>query len=267
LVLMVKVHYKLPYRMLEGFTRYLFEQIHKIKMPTYSLTCKRAKTLGAYLPKLSERRPNTVLVDSSGVKVLGEGEWKVKMHGPGRSRKWIKIHVAVDEKTQEIVGEVTKDSSVGDSAVFDTLFEQVPRTTKKIIADGAYDTQDIRRAIRQRGAFALIPPPKNGVCHGKDRDRDDAIRAITAFGGDKDAKSIWGKLSGYSRRALVETTFSRLKKMFGERMFSRCIERQKVENRIKCLLLNKMLPRSRRGYKEPRLKVGIGTLQRCPSLT
>ena len=110
-----------------------------------------------------------------------------------------------------------------------------------MIGDGAYDDGDIRDLIRKQGGRCLIPPPSNAVCHGTDLERDEAIQVIQAFGGDKVAKSIWGKLSGYSRRALVETTFSRYKKMFGERTFSRTQERMILENRLKCVLLNKMI--------------------------
>jgi hypothetical protein len=238
MLLMIKIHFKLPYRMLEGFTKYI---LNGIKLPTYSLTCKRATKLHLNLPELSSKRPHTILVDSSGIKVLGEGEWKVKVHGKGRPRKWIKLHLAIDAKTQEIVAELTTDSSVGDPTAFPNLFTQITRQVKEVVADGAYDSSDIRDLIKRQGGKALIPPPKNGVCSGIDVDRDQAVLDIRALGGDKIARSIWGKLTGYSRRVLVETTFSRYKKMFGEKAFSRTHERQVVENRLKCLLMNKMI--------------------------
>ena len=238
MLLMVKIHFKLPYRMLEGFTKYILQGI---KLPTYSLICKRAIKLHLDLPKLSSQRPHTILIDSSGIKVLGEGEWKVKVHGKGRPRKWIKLHLAIDAKTQEIVAELTTDSSVGDPTAFPVLFTQINRRVKEVIADGAYDSGDIRDLIKKQGGKAFIPPPKNGICNGIDTDRDQAVVDIRALGGDKIARSIWGKLTGYSRRALVETTFSRYKKMFGEKAFSRTYRRQVVENRLKCLLMNKMI--------------------------
>lgn len=241
LLLMIKIHYKMPYRMLEGFTRFFFEQFKKIKVPTYSLTCKRAKGLSKQLPPLSACRPKTIIVDATGIKVLGEGEWKVKVHGEGRPRKWIKLHVAIDERTQEIVGELSTEATVDDGKAFPKVLKQVRGHPKLVIGDGAYDDRDVRNLIREQGGKGLIPPPSNAVCHGTDLERDDAIKVTRAFGGDKVAKSIWGKLSGYSRRALVETTFSRYKKMFGERAFSRTQERIILENRIKCVLLNKMI--------------------------
>ncbi len=241
MLLMIKIHYKMPYRMLEGFARFFFEQFKKMKVPTYSLMYKRAKGLSIKLPKLSSCRPKTIIIDATGIKIQREGEWKVKIHGKGRPRKWVKLHVAIDERTQEIVGEISTDATVDDGKAFPKVVQQVRGRPKLVIGDGAYDDRDIRELIRKKGGKSLIPPPSNAVCHGTDLDRDEAIKVIRAFGGGKIAKSIWGKLSGYSRRALVETTFSRYKKMFGERAFSRTQERIVLENRLKCILLNKMI--------------------------
>jgi len=242
ILLMIKIHYKLPYRMLEGFARFFFERfLPSTKVPSYSLICKRVKELELNLPKLSSRRPSVILVDATGIKVYGEGEWKVKMHGKGRPRKWIKLHIAIDEKTQEIVSEVTTPSSVGDPKAFPLLFEKTPHSVKTVKGDGAYDGKHVREAIRKRKAYALIPPPKTAVCKGGDLNRDQAVMDIRNLGGDLTARSIWGKLTGYSRRALVETAFSRYKKMFGDRAFSKTPERLIVENRLKCILLNKMI--------------------------
>lgn len=238
MLLMIKIHFKLPYRMLEGFTKSI---LSRIKLPTYSLICKRALKLHLNLPKLSSTRPPIIVVDSSGIKVVGEGEWKVKVHGKGRARKWIKLHLAIDAKTQEIVAELSTDSGTGDPTAFPILCAQINHRVKEVMGDGAYDSGDIRDLIQQKGGKALIPPPKNGVCNGVDAERDQAVLDIRALGGDKIGRSIWGKLTGYSRRALIETTFSRYKKMFGEKMFSRSHERQIVENRLKCLLMNKMI--------------------------
>ena len=242
LLLMIKIHYRLTYRSLEGFTKSIFALMRSsLMMPTYSLTCKRAKALHAHLPKLSSRRPSPIIVDATGIKVLGEGEWKVKIHGKGRPRKWIKLHIAIDANTQEIVAEVSTESSATDGSTFPVVFGQIQHRVRTVIGDGAYDGREIRQTVRDRGGRSLVPPPKHTVCWGDDPDRDRAVRDIRALGGDLVAKSIWGKFTGYSRRALVETTFSRYKKLSEERAFSRTYERQMVENRLKCVLLNKMI--------------------------
>jgi IS5 family transposase len=239
-LLMAKIHYHLPYRALEGFMNFLcsLKQLFS-KTPTYSLICKRAAHLKQSLPKLSSRRPSTILLDASGIKIHGEGEWKVKVHGPGRPRKWVKIHIAVDARSQEIVAVATTENNIHDSKMTKALLDEVPGAVRIVIADGGYDGSNSREAIRQKKARALIPPPKNARYRGLGDERDQDLLLIRGLGGDKKAKSIWAKLTGYSRRALVESTFSRFKGLFGERYFSKTSKRQEVETLLRCLLLNK----------------------------
>ena len=168
-LMMIKIHFNLPYRMLEGFAK---ETLHLVKIPTYSLICKRAAHL--QIPHLSSNRPHTVIIDATGIKVLGEGEWKIKMHGVGRPRKWIKLHVAIDANTQEIVAACTTKSYVSDPKVAPTLLKQVKTKLKKVIGDGAYDTNNVRNFVRKRGGKSLFPPRKNAVCNGIDEDREQA---------------------------------------------------------------------------------------------
>lgn len=241
MLMMVKIHFRLAYRALEGFMKYLSSMNQwNCTIPSYSLICKRAASISHSLPRLSERRPSVILLDASGVKTMGEGEWTIKVHGRKRRRQWVKIHIAVDAKTQEIVAESTTPSSVKDSKVVKTLLKDIQGSLSAVIADGAYDDRESRDLVRKRGAKALIPPPRNARLRFWDKDRDDAIRIIHGLGGDKEAKSLWGKLTGYSRRALVETFFSRMKRLYGERLFSKIPNKQSVENRLRCIILNKM---------------------------
>lgn len=209
-----------------------------LKVPHYTLVSKRAGSIP--IPELSHSGSHTILLDSSGLKVLGEGEWKRKIHGRGRPRKWVKVHLAVDPATQEIVGGVVTDAYVADSTGAGILLPKM-RGIKEVIADGAYDRKSCRAAIQHQGARALIPPPCNGKIRGKDRSRDDAIRAIRGLGNDPQARRLWGRLTGYSQRALVETAFSRMKGLFGERLSSKKIDNQRLEVGMRCALLNKMI--------------------------
>lgn len=241
LLMLVKIHYRLPYRMLEGFAKSILVYWYKeLKLPTYSLICKRARSLKDSLPKLSLRRPQTILLDASGLKVIGEGEWKVKIHGRGRPRKWIKIHLAVDPKTQEIVAHTLTISQCSDGAMGEDLLKQSGKAVKTVVADGAYDREEVRRMIRERGCHPLIPPPKNARFKHDGEERDEALKVIKGFGGDKQARSLWGKLTGYSQRSLIETSFSRFKRCYGDRLFSQVFDRQFVESYLKCYLLNRM---------------------------
>lgn len=134
----------------------------------------------------------------------------------------------------------TTESRTKDGKMTRSLLNEVHGSPKWVLADGAYDDRESRKEVKRRKAKALIPPPKNARLHGTDEDRDDAIRIIRGLGGEKEAKSLWGKLTGYSTRSLVETAFSRMKRLFGERLFSKISEKQEIENMLRCLILNKM---------------------------
>ena len=107
LLVVVKIRFNLGYRTLEGFAKSVFQEINRwFEIPTYSTICKRAKALPTELKVALSRKPRIISLDASGVKVYGEGEWKRKIHGVGRPRKWLKPHVAIDEDTQDILCEV-----------------------------------------------------------------------------------------------------------------------------------------------------------------
>ena len=134
-LLLLKIYYRLPYRGLEGFSKWVFSKLdHKIKTPTYSLICKRMLSIKEELPKLS--RPQVIILDAFGMKVLGEGEWKVKIHGKSRRRQWIKLHIAIDERTQKIVGQVSSEAYASDSKLAKPLIEQVKGPIKKVLVTG-----------------------------------------------------------------------------------------------------------------------------------
>lgn len=239
MLLMLKINFRTSYRALEGFAKSIFKAFKiPFQLPTYSLICKRAAKLKTSLPKLSNTKPKVILLDSSGMKVYGEGEWKVKIHGKSCPGKWLKIHVAMDAETQEIVAETVTESNVHDATVVEHLLSKIPDSVEKIAADGAYD--HARNIIKRKGASQLIPPPRNARYKGDGSERDRAILDIHLLGNDDIARSIWAKYSGYNYRVLVETGFSRSKRLFGERFFSKTAERQRLENTLRCKILNKM---------------------------
>jgi hypothetical protein len=181
-----------------------------------------------------------VAIDSSVVKISGEGEWKVKMHGPSKRRRWLNVHICIDPKSGDILAEKTTLHTVHDTEVVDDLLCHIPKSVKTVLGDGIYDGTKCRKKIEKYGARALVPPPKNARLSYKDPDRDDAIKLIKSFGADAHARSLWGKLTGYSQRSLVKTAFLRMKIIFSPRLFSKCMDRQIVGNHYRCLILNKM---------------------------
>lgn len=183
-----------------------------------------------------------IAVDSSGLKVAGEGEWKVKIHGADNRRNWIKIHIGVDTRTQELVAAIITDEKTADSTVLPRIIESAPKSVTRVVADGAYDSSKCREFLHNRGIQDCIPPRKNAKVKGtaETKERDFAIEIGALVGGDKEGINLWKSISGYHTRSLVETAFSRLKRMFGDKVKSKKFENISSETIFRCYVLNRM---------------------------
>lgn len=247
IALSVRAVYNLPLRALEGFMRSVFLILSlALRVPSYSQICRRAKALGKQLNKLklSTRRPSAIIFDSTGLKVFGEGEWKVRSHGVSKRRTWRKLHIAMDPVSGEITMADLTDNSAGDAQVAEEMLPAAHGNVKEVYGDGAYDSLTFREKIADKKAVPKIPPQRNAV-RGKPvgaaiKSRNDAISEIAGLGGDDDARKLWKKLIGYHTRSLVETTMFRLKTIFSPTLRSRCLENQFTEAIVRCLTLNKM---------------------------
>ena len=162
------------------------------------------------------------------------------MHGKTKRRKWIKLHIGLDEKTQEVVSLAVTSGNVADCKAGKEIISNLPKSMKLVKADTGYDTSNIRNLIKDRGGTCLIPPRKNAVKKRKDKERDNALCEMRGFGRDCIGRSFWGKITGSSYRALVESCLFRLKRLFSSSFFSTGITRQRVEGTLKCYMLNKM---------------------------
>jgi hypothetical protein len=213
-----------------------------LPVPSYVRICCRAKSIK--FPKLSKKRPQDIVFDSTGLKVYGEGEWKVKVHGKSKRRTWRKFHIAVDPESHELSVTELTTNGVADCEVMPKMMKKSPRSVKKAYADGAYDKEECRQAVKERGAMAIIPPSRNAVLHETDDpaivERNNFILEITGLGGDENARKLWKKLRGYHRRSIVETAMFRFKRFFGGSLQSRIIENQISETKVKSLVMNKL---------------------------
>jgi hypothetical protein len=115
------------------------------------------------LPVLDATQARHVVVDATGIKVYGEGEWKVRQHGVGKRRTWLKLHLAVDEATGDILAAVVSTNNVADSQVLPDLLGQIEAEMEQVSAEVTYDTKGSYDTITQRGARPVIPPRKNAV--------------------------------------------------------------------------------------------------------
>ena len=144
-------------------------------VPNLSTLSRRQKTLAVNIPYRGSKGPLHLLVDSTGIKVEGEGEWHARKHGGPKRREWRKTHLGIDEETLEIRAvesslakatgprEPADGSHIGDAPVLPDLLSQIPPGEEigSVTADGAYDTRKCHDAIAERGAYAIIPPRKN----------------------------------------------------------------------------------------------------------
>ena len=237
--LTLRLLFQLPLRGAQGFLQGLIKLAGLgIKSPDYSLVSKRASSLKLSLKKFSNKEPLHVVVDSTGLKIFGEGEWKTRCHGKSKRRSWRKVHLAVDSDTHTIVGYKLTEHTTHDCEVIDDILPNNP--LKEVCADGAYDNQKSYDAIEKRGAIPLIPP-RSGACLNKNPPsmgmvmRNQNVEASWAIGRDN-----WKKGSNYHQRSLAETAMFRLKKILGTTVSARKIENQDIETLIKVNILNKM---------------------------
>lgn len=241
----LKVVYNLPYRQLVGFMFSIFMLMKiALKVPHFTTVAARAKLLGKHFKKLSKSSPKDLVLDSTGFKIYGEGEWKVRQHGKQKRRRWKKFHIGICPQTHEIIVAEATELETADCEIGPKLIEKAPKSVKRVIGDGAYDTWDCYQTAYETGK-KLIVPPREGAVFNKEaepwhKDRNDAICQIIGLGNDEQAIMLWKKLVKYHERSLVETTFSRYKGAFGSELFSKSIENQEVELKLKAYVLNEM---------------------------
>ncbi len=241
-MLTLRAVYHLPLRQTEGLLCSVVGLMQlDIEIPDYTTLCRRGKRLGVSLKPSASDQARHIVIDSTGVKVYGEGEWKVRQHGASTRRTWRKVHLGVDVDTQEIVAVEVTSNDVGDCEVLPTLLEQVEGEIAAVGADGAYDTAEDYAAIEKRGARSVIPPRRgakiwrHGNRKGSPHPRDENLRQIRRHGRKK-----WKRQSGYHQRSLAETAMYRFKTIFSDKLSSRLFESQCTEVFIKCRALNIM---------------------------
>lgn len=229
--------YHLPLRQTQGLVCSILRLLSiELAAPHYSVLSRRARTLEVELGPHPHKIKHLVF-DSSGLKVFGEGEWKVRIHKADKRRTWRKLHISIDADTQQITSLLVTGPKVVDPRVMPKLLDEVEADVDRVYADGAYDSRECYRAIYKKGARPIIPP-REGSTTWKDgylEDRNSNVRGVKKLG-----QKEWKKDVGYHRRSLVETAFFRLKWIFSERLRSRREDTQATEAMVRCATLNRM---------------------------
>ena len=238
--LTLRALFGLPLRQVSGLVASLMELAGlDWPVPDYSTLCRRQKGLVVVISHRPGAGALHLLIDSTGIKAEGDGEWCAKKHGPSKPRQWRKVHLGIDAETLEIRAIEITGAGVGDAPMLPELLEQIAtdQPIAKVSADGAYDTRACHAAIAGRGAIAVIPTRRNGRPWKEDTPgadaRNDILRSTTRLG-----RKIWRRWSGYHRRSLVETKMHCFK-LLGERVRSRDFDRQVVELQIRAAILNR----------------------------
>jgi hypothetical protein len=207
-------------------------------VPDFSTLSRRQKILDVNIPHRGAQGPLHLLIDSTGIKVEGEGEWNARKHGGTKRRVWRKVHIGIDEKTMEIRAVEFTSSDVGDAPMLPELINQIPSDQEiaSVTADGAYDTRKCHDAIAERGAVAVIPLRKNAKPWMAETAgavaRNEALRASKYLG-----RALWRRWSGYHRRSRAETKIHCLK-LLGQRLMARDFDRQVAEVQVRVAVLN-----------------------------
>jgi IS5 family transposase len=234
--------YHLPLRGTCGFTGSIFELLKlTLPVPSYSQLSRRRQTLEVALPRTKSKEPLHLVIDSTGVKVFGEGEWKVRQHGYSYRRTWRKLHLAIDQATHMIHAVIVTTNNYSDGQILPELLEQVDDEIAQVSADGAYDKRNCYDALNERGAKATIPPQRNAKIwqHGNSKAerlvRDENLRRVRQVG-----RATWKKESGYHRRSLAETAMFREKRIFGDSVSAHSFNGQATQLLVRCAILNRM---------------------------
>jgi hypothetical protein len=208
-------------------------------VPDYTTLCRRQKTLAVQILYRRADGPLNLLVDSTGIKFLGDGEWQARRHGVQGRRQWRKVHLVMDTATSDIRAVEFTSSGDGDSPVLPDLLDQIPAggDIGTVTADGAYDTRRCHTAIIDRQATAIIPIRKNGRPWKEDCPaaiaRNETLRATRHYG-----RAFWKRWTGYHVRSRIEAKM-RCLKAFGERIAARDPDRQTAEIQIRIALMNR----------------------------
>lgn len=241
-LLTLKVVFGLGYRQLQGFSQSLLSLLQvDLVCPSYSQIQRRSSQVEIDMVAPKAKGNLYIVADSTGMKVYGEGEWKVRKHGYTKRRTWRKLQLGVDASTGYIYASLLTENSADDAAQVPDLLEQIQEPIERFSGDGAYDKSKCWDVLDQYGIEGIIPPRKDAVYWVDeqdqllDHDRNRILQRIDEIG-----RKEWKSESGYHRRSLSETAMFRYKTIFGPKLYSRKFDKQKAENSIKVRALNMM---------------------------
>jgi len=237
--LTIRLVFHQPLRQTEGLLRSIADVLGvDIAIPDHTTLSRRGVGLTLLPRDIHRTEPLHLVVDSTGLKIYGEGEWLDAKQGSRSRRRWRKLHIGINADTFDVVvAELTPDD-VGDVSAVPDLLEQIDSRVASLTADGAYDVEAVYDAVAERhpGAAVIIPPRATAVANeAATSQREGHIAMIAQHG-----RIGWQRRSGYGRRSLIETAVYRYKTIIGRRLCARSLANQRTEAKIGCNVLNRM---------------------------
>ncbi len=233
--------YHLPLRQTEGFITSIFELMGlNLDVPDHTTLSRRSKTLKIKLKAKLQLGPIDLIIDSTGLSVVGEGQWAAAKHGKRGFQGWKKLHLGVDGNGI-IVAETLTGPNVDDAKTGVRMIKNARYNLKAVIGDAAYDSREIYEAAEDHGARVIVPPLRNArVSTHAPPARNRSVKRIERVG-----RQRWKTETGYHSQGKVENTFFRYKSMIGDRLHSRGPDTQRTEVILGCNILNRMFEHGR----------------------
>src|SRR3954451_9017815 len=255
--LMFKAVFRLAYRQTEGLIGSVMRLLGlDLPVPDHTTLSRRAATLEVPRPRSGsspdagrEAEPVHLLVDSTGLKLCGPGEWLIEKHGTKTRRSWRKLHLGVDANTGQIVASVLTSHDADDGAQVGPLLDQVAGPVMSFTGDGAYDQESVYASVAELHpeAAVVVPPRATAVpsqtAESTPTPRDRHLQHIADHG-----RMAWQRASGYTKRARAEAAIARWKQVIGDRLRAHTEERRATEVDVAVYVLNRMQELGRPKY-------------------
>lgn len=249
---MLRLAFGRPWRQTEGMLGSIMDLLGlDLPVPDHTTFSRRSADLGVATTLKKASGPVQVVIDSTGLKVFGSGEWLHEKHGGRPRRSWRKLHLAVDPDSGEILASELTPTDDGDASLVGPLLDQIDSPISAVFADGAYDGEPVYRAVAGHtpDAAVIIPPRSTAVpsdtAETDPTQRDRHIQLIEERG-----RLGWQRAVDYGKRSLAEVAMFRYKKLIGRGLHARTLPTQKIEAKVACKVLNIMtglgMPVSRR---------------------
>ena len=242
-LLSLRFLFRQPLRAMEGFAKSLVAMMKlELDVPDYSTLSLKINEMNIRLPLLTKSNGGHVLsLDSTGLKIHGQGEWNRKKHSQKDRREWVKMHLAVDNESMQILAVESTADDVHDCEMFDQLIDSIPGQIDKVFGDGAYGTVDAYKKCSERSIKLVAKPKSSDVVSQEATDQHILNRNEQVAYFQEKGIYAWANKNGYWNRNRAETTMSRFVTTFTDRLSSRNVQSQKNEITLKCHILNTLM--------------------------